>query len=182
MKREDVMKKLDLEQFNQLIAKSAVKPRRRKELRFTTSVESLSDDEWANLELLPITDRSGNKGVLVIELDDQTYILAAEFKKGLTSSVSGRSQPITCEFCVTWQSGTRAGNIVFTNVKGNANVGYLCCGDLLCSLHVRGLTDASKTSRAQLREDMTPEQRIQRLKTRLRTILKNLQVTPITLQ
>jgi hypothetical protein len=176
------MKKLNLEQFNQLLAASTVKPRLKKELRFTTSVEHFSDEDWGKLELLSITDRSGNKGVLIIELDAHVYILPAEFKKGLTSSISGRAQPITCEFCVTWQSGTRAGNILFTNVKGNTNVGYLCCGDLLCSLHVRGLTNASKTSRAQLREDMTPEQRIDRLKIRLRSILKNLQVTPITLQ
>jgi len=177
------MKKLAIEQFNALIAASVVKPRLRKELRFTTSVEHLSAEDWQDLELLAITDRSGNKGVLIIELDEQTYILPAEFKKGLASSISGRSQPITCEFCVTWQSGTRAGNIVFTNVKeNNANVGYLCCGDLLCSKHVRSLTSASKISRAQLREDMTTEQRVDRLRNRLRSILKDLQVAPITLQ
>lgn len=177
------MKKINLEQFNQLIAASTLKPRLRKELRFTTSTEHLSDEDWAEFELLKITDRSGNKGVVIIEVNDNTYVLPAEFKKGLTSSVSGRSQAITCDFCVTWQSGARAGSVLFTRVRSNgANVGYLCCGDLLCSKHVRSLTDASKTSRAQLREDMTTDQRVRRLETRLETILKDLQVTPITLQ
>jgi len=177
------MKKLDLAQFNELIAASVVKPRLKKELRFTSSVEHLSDQDWNTFELLAITDRSGNKGVLVVELDAQTYILPAEFKKGITSSLSGRPQPITCDFCVTWQSGTRAGSILFINVKkSGSNVGYLCCADLLCSKHIRSLTDASKTSRSQLREDMTTEQRVERLRYRLKNILESLQVSPITLQ
>lgn len=177
------MKKLDLEQFNQLIVASSVKPRLKRELRFTTSTEHLSDEDWRSTELLAVTDRSGNKGVIIIEIHDKTYVLPCEFKKGLTSAVSGRTQPITCDFCVTWQSGLRAGSILFTGVKGaTSNVGYLCCGDLLCSRHVRSLTDASKISRAQLREDMTPEQRIERLVSRLQKIVDDLQVAPITLQ
>ena len=177
------MKKLTIESFNELIAASTAKPRLRRELRFTTSVAHMNEDDWERTELLAVTDRSGNTGVLVIELDGNTYVLPSEFKKGLSSSVSGRAQPITCDFCVTWQSGVRAGIVTFTNVERNGrNVGYLCCGDLLCSQHVRGRTNASKVSRAQLREDMTPQQRIDRLNSNLKKIISDLQVTPITLQ
>lgn len=177
------MKKLTADIFNELITKSTAKPRLRRELRFTTSVEHIRDEQWKNLELVSITDRSGNTGVIIIELDEQTYVLPCEFKKGLSSSISGRTQPITCDFCITWQSGVRAGSVLFTHVKGTStNVGYLCCGDLQCSSHVRGLTSAAKVSRAQLREDMTPEDRIERLKNNLRKVISNLQVEPITLQ
>lgn len=177
------MKKLTADIFTQLVAASTAKPRLRRELRFTTSVEHIRDEQWKDLELIAITDRSGNTGVIIIEIDEQTYVLPCEFKRGLSSSISGRAQPITCDFCVTWQSGVRAGSVLFTNAKGSSvSIGYLCCGDLQCSSHVRGLTNAAKVSRAQLREDMTPEDRIERLKNNLRKVITNLQVEPITLQ
>ena len=175
------MKKYDLPQFNELIEKSTIKPRLKRELRFTTSTAHLSDEEWYTAELLPVTDRSGNTGVLIIEFDDTTYVLPAEFKKGITSSVTGRSQPIICDFCKTWQSGSRAGTIVFTNINKTSNtIGYLCCADLRCSNHVRTKTDASKMSRAQLHEDMTNEQRVERLKVQLKGIIKNIHALPIS--
>jgi hypothetical protein len=174
------MKKYSIEEFNQLIEKSTAKPRLKRELRFTTSTAHLSEDDWTDAELLPVTDRSGNTGVLIVALNDEIYILPAEFKHGITSATTGRAQPIICDFCKTWQSGTKAGSILFTNVNKTSNsIGYLCCGDLACSNNVRTKTSASKMSRAQLREDMTNEQRIARLRKQLRLILDTLHAIPL---
>ena len=176
------MKKLTLESFNELIELAKLKPRLKSELRFVTSTVHMSDEDWSETELLAISDRSGNKGILIISTDNKTtYVLPCEFKKGITSSTTGRAQAIICDFCATWQSGSRAGSILFTKVKqSSANIGYLCCGDLACSKHVRSKTSASRTSRAQLREDMDTTQRIARLKKKLHIILDDLQVVPIS--
>jgi len=160
------MKKLSQEDFNTLIADEPIKPRLKKELRFVASTENISDEEWSDRELLAVTDRNGNKGVLLIELDGLLHVLPYELKIGITSSTTGRSQSIICDFCRTWQAGTRAGSITFK--KGRTeSVSYLCCADLRCSMHVRNKTQAAHTSRAQLREDLSVEERVDRLRARL---------------
>ena len=176
------MKKLDLEQFNTLLESASVKPRLKSELRFVTSTAHIKNEDWQHLELLAITDRSGNKGVLLISIDsDAIYVLPCEFSKGITSSTTGRAQPVICDFCMTWQSGSKAGSILFTKTKQSpSSVGYLCCGDLACSKHVRTLTPESRVSRAQLREDLTNEQRVARLKKRLHNIMDDVKAAPIS--
>jgi len=169
------MKKLTLETFNELIAQAGIKPRLAKELRFVQSTENLSDEEWADRELLKITDRNDNKGVLLVALDEDLYMLPYELKSGITSSSTGRSQSIICDFCQTWQYGNKSGSISFTKNR-TSNVSYLCCEDLKCSMHVRNKTKEAHTSRAQLREDISIEERIKRLKTRLRGFISELPV------
>ncbi len=175
------MNKLSLAEFSSLIETQSLKPRLKSELRFVASTESISDEEWADRELLAISDRNGNKGVLLVSQDDLLYVLPYEFKSGITSSSTGRSQSIICNFCQTWQYGDKAGSISFTKSR-TTNVSYLCCADLKCSMHVRTKTLAAHTSRAQLREDLTNEQRIERLETRLKRILSELPVEPIRIQ
>jgi hypothetical protein len=161
------MRKLTLSTFNELIAESSIKPRLKSELRFINSTEHLSDEEWEERELLAITDRNGNKGVLLVSLDEDFYMLPYEIKTGIVSSSTGRSQSVICDFCQTWQYGNKSGSISFVKSK-KSNVSYLCCADLKCSMHVRNKTIEAKTSRSQLREDLTTEQRIERLKNRVR--------------
>ena len=161
------MKKLTLIEFNELLSESTIKHRLKSELRFVASTEHLSDEEWSDRELLAITDRNGNKGVLLISLDEDFYMLPYEMKTGIVSSSTGRSQSLICDFCQTWQYGNKSGSISFTKSR-TSNVSYLCCADLKCSMHVRNKTIEAKTSRSQLREDLSTEQRIERLKTRVR--------------
>lgn len=176
------MKKLDLQQFTDLMDAAHIKPKLKSELRFITSTSHMRDEDWADTELLQITDRSGNKGVLIITNDTDTYVLPCEFHKVVASATTGRAQPIICDFCATWQSGSRAGSVVFIKVKkGTANISHLCCADLACSQHVRTKTSAARISRAQIHEDMSTEQRIARLNLRVRTILKVLQAEPVAL-
>lgn len=166
------MKKVTSAEFDTLIAESSlVGPRLKRELRFATSVAKVPNEQWDDREFIPITDRTGMRGVLLVQLDDELCVLPYELKFGLTSS-TGRAQAIICDICRTWQAGTRAGSITFAKDKrASKTVSYLCCGDLLCSRHVRNQTTAAKTSRSQLREDLTSEQRIERLKSRLRLII-----------
>ena len=172
------MIQLTQEQFNDLLASSAVKPRLRRELRFVPSTSDMTEEDWESTELLAIKDRSGNKGVLVISIDSGVYVLPYEFKKISPSSTTGRASAVICDFCMTWQSGSRAGSILFPNIRNaSTSVGFLCCADLACSKHVRTKTDASKISRAQLREDMDDEKRTERLKHRLEDLITSLQVT-----
>lgn len=174
------MKILSQEQFNQLIAQAQIKPRLKRELRFVASTSGMTEDDWQETELLNIADRNGNNGVLLLVPDDNIYIIPYELSRGLTNRQTGRAQPIICDFCRTWQAGSGAGSISFRKDKQSINsVGFLCCADLACSKHVRTKTSASITSRAQLREDLTNEQRVERLKGRLRQVIADLQLEPI---
>lgn len=176
------MKQLSLDEFNQLLVKSSVKPRLKQELRFVTSTEYLSEQDWAETELLSVRDRSGNKGVLIVTIASGTYILPYELQKIAPSSSTGRASAILCDFCMTWQSGTRAGSIMVPHHQASKKrLGYLCCLDLECSSHVRTKTSAAKISRAQVREDMDIPQRIERLHERLENFVKALNATPIEL-
>lgn len=175
------MKKLTLNQFNDMLELSVVKPRLKRELKFTASTSQVADEDWEGLELLSVKDKSGNKGVLIVDISSGTYILPYELHKIAASSTTGRPSPIVCDICMTWQSGSRAGSISFTQIRNSTtNITFLCCEDLLCSKHVRTLTDASKISRAQLREDVDDSQRVSRLNQRLESLTVALKAVPIS--
>lgn len=174
------MKKLTLEDFNYLLENTPMKPRLKREIRFIPSTQNISDQDWLESEMLAVTDRSGNKGVLVIALEEQYYLLPYEVSRGITSS-TGRAQPIICDLCRTWQTGSRSGSILFPRDRNGSAVGYLCCADLQCSSHVRSKTFAARTSRSQLREDLSDEERVARFQKRLQEIVTRLNVEPISL-
>lgn len=175
------MQILTLGQFNHLIAATPLKPRIKRELRFVKSTQAYTDTDWNESELIAITERTDTRGVLILAPDDAIYVLPYELKRGIVSHQTGRAQPIICDFCRTWQTGSRAGSIVFTTTNRSVDtIGYLCCGDLACSRHVRSKTSAARTSRAQLREDISDGQRVARLKDRLRTIIQATGATPIS--
>lgn len=170
------MKQLTAELFQTVLSDAPIRPKIKREVRFTTSVAHIADEDWALLELLPISDRAGNQGVLLVQFDERLFAVEYALKRGLTSS-TGKAQPIICDFCRTWQTGSRAGSVTLQKPgRGQGSITFLCCADLQCSRHVRNLTDAAKTSRSQLREDITNEQRVARLKHRLEEILRQVGV------
>ena len=176
------MRQIDINQFNDIVEQIQLKPRLKRELRFIVSTEKMTQTDWDESELVAIKDRSGKQGVLLVSLDSTMYALQYELTSGVQSSFTGRAQPIICDFCYTWQSGTRAAVITFPKSKQNKrNSSYLCCDDLRCSDHARSKTEAARMSRAQLREDLTDEDRIKRLMTKTARLLKTLQVEPVTL-
>lgn len=139
-----------------------------------------SAPEWRHLELFGLPTRDGTAGVLFIDLQGTMY--AAPYEIGpVSNKTTGITKPVICDFCKTWQTGSRAGSITFRPDRRSINsVSYLCCLDLKCSLHVRTLTLSAKTSRSQLREDISPEHRIQRLEDRLATLIEKLRLQPLT--
>lgn len=156
------MNAITREEFTKLT--SSLKPRLRRELRFVP--EEIT--AWEDRDFLAVTNKQGNEGVLVVPFADKK---AAPFSlMARKPNASGRVEAIICDICATWQRGTHSAVITFT-VDSTRSVSFLCCADLLCSFHVRGKTAASQLSRSQLREQITVEGRIARLKQRLGAIL-----------
>ncbi len=116
-------------------------------------------------DFLAVTTKSDNEGVLMYETSVHQFELR---KRG--SNAAGRVEAIICDFCATWQRGTTSAVITFKK-SDRHTVSHLVCADLDCSLHVRDLTDVSKLSRTQLREHITPEDRVVRLNKRLGELL-----------
>lgn len=169
------MQALGREQFTELVA--AVKPRLRRDLRFSPEVVG----GWDDIELLALANRAGNAGILLAELNDSMYVLPYELRRKLADK-SGRSRPITCDFCYTWQRGSKAARITFTRTVDQHTFTFLCCGDLWCSRHVRDQTPAAHLSRTQLHEDLTTPQRIARLHAKLQKVVELLAVAPINVR
>ena len=167
------MHSIDRDQFAALLKDQRIKSRLARELRFKP--EDIS--EWVHLELLAVGTRSGAEGLLLIQTEN-FYVLPYELTTGITDKSTGRSKPITCDLCYTWQPGGNAASITFTRPADSHTFTYLCCADLQCSLHVRNLTPEAIVSRSQLHEDITVGQRIIRLKRKVDTILATLDLTP----
>lgn len=146
-----------------------------RELRFAP--EQVTD--WGEREFVHITDRTGDKGMLVIELDGQRYVALYELTRRVVDKATGRSKPITCDLCYTWRAGGDGARIRFLRASDKHSITLLCCGDLACSAHVRNMTAAAKLSRANLREDMTNEQRVTRLESKLYGLVGLLELRPL---
>ena len=173
------MRTLDQDSFNDLLKHTTTKPRIVSELKFVKSVENVVED-WSNYELLAITDRTNEKGVLLLEPDTDLYAVQYELSKKVIDFKSGRRRAIICDFCYTWQSGSNAASITFSTGNSKRKVRFICCADLKCSMHVRTTTNESVMSRTQLRENMTNEDRILRLKDRLREKISQLDIEKIS--
>lgn len=170
------MQYFDRDAFAQLLKLNRVKPRLVRDLRFNP----VPSEDWDLYELLPIKTRSENDGLLLIE-SHSLYVAPYEITIGITNKSTGRSKPVTCDFCLTWQQGSKAARITFARPTDDHRLTYLCCADLACSLHVRSLTPDSTLSRTQLREDVTPEQRVARLQRRLEQLVAKLNLEPAQL-
>jgi len=168
------MKAIDQERFTGLLRQERIKPRLVRELRFVPN----EIHDWEERELLAVTTRSGNEGVLLASIE-RFYVLPYRLSKSITNTQTGRSTPITCDFCYTWQRGGNAGNISFVRPSDEHIITFLCCGDLECSLNVRDMTNAAALSRTQLHEDMTTEQRIERLQSKFKQIIDIIGGIPI---
>lgn len=166
------------EEFNELLSSTSIKPRIKSELKFVSSTEKRATD-WKDYELVAISDRNSNNGILLLQPDDKLYIIQYTLSKKIIDSQTGRSRATICDFCRTWQTGTNSASITLHNPDNKKSARYLCCADLLCSDHVRSITVAAKKSRAQLPEDLTNEDRIARLKKNLSERISQLDLRPI---
>ena len=173
------MRTLNQEEFNHILRQFDMKSRLKKELKFVASTLHLSSD-WSDYELIAIADRTGNKGVLLLQPQNTLYITQYKLSRRIVDSATGRDRAIICDFCYTWQPGSNAASITFTRADNQHSIRFLCCGDLACSQHVRTATKASVVSRAQLRENLSDEDRIARLKTKLTKYIEYLGLKVIT--
>jgi len=155
------MHKVAREEFAERARQARIKPRLRKILRFVP--EEITD--WEARDFIAVTDKSGNEGVLLYQDETVPFTLSPRVARA-----GGQVAAVICDICATWRRGPESA--VLTLPKGdNRSVSYLVCADLQCSLHVRGMTDAGILSRSQIREDITPDRRIERLRERLAAIL-----------
>lgn len=141
-----------------------IKPRIRRTVRFVP--EEVKD--WENRDFLAVMDKPRHEGVLIYSDYMVPFSLSTR-----QPNASGRVEAIICDICATWRRGTESAVITFQKTP-TSTVSYLACADLNCSLHVRSLTDAARLSRTQLREDITPEARIERLNKKLQSMLASL--------
>lgn len=168
------MKSIKRDEFEELVQRAVVRPRLRRELRFVP--EAIAD--WDERELLAVADRTGNNGVLLIELDGELFVAPYRLLSRIADK-TGRAKPITCDFCYTWQRGGKAGRITFTRLSDGHSLTFLCCADLACSIHVRNKTPESLLSRTQLHEDIDADGRARRLQTKLRGLVATLGLLPV---
>lgn len=170
------MRAVTAELYEEAIAAASLKPRFMRELRPRFDLAN----DWEDRDFWTATDRSGNRGIMWIDLDAQVYILPYSLSRGIIDKASGRARPVICDLCFTQQLGTSAARIgIALAGRSESNRSLLCCADLNCSDHVRGKTAASLRSKAQLRETISVEDRIARLHNRLRELVTSLGVQPV---
>jgi hypothetical protein len=158
-------------QFEQLLRATRLPARYTRDLRFTTSLERYDPALLPDAEMIAITDKSGNQGVLLVDLGQLRLV---PFELVRNTATSGRTKSVICDFCTTWRSGSESARIVFPYGRTASSVRFLCCADLRCSEHVRGHTSAAIKSRTQLREDISDDARLQRYRANLQRILDQL--------
>ena len=167
------MKTIDLETYERVIKDAGLKPKFRRELR---PKFGLTGENWDEIEFVPITDRSGNRGILWVEIDGDAHILPFELSRGIVDKSTGRAKPVVCDLCYTQQIGTNAARITIIMPKPiGTSRGLLVCADLACSAHVRGKTMAGIKSKAQLRETISIEAKVDRLQKHLRELIASLE-------
>ena len=171
------MKAITRSEFTSLLKTAQIKPRLRQEVRFAP--EDIVN--WNELEFITVSDRTNAKGVLIIELQGQLYVTAYEVSKRIADR-NGRTKPVICDLCFTWQKGSGSGRIRFTRLIDMHNITLLCCGDLGCSSHVRSKTATAQLSRAHLREDLDNDQRVERLKQKLGGLVEHLALKQVQLE
>lgn len=162
-------------ELESLLEQAHMKSRLRRELRFVPGTIA----DWQDLEFVGISDRSGDKGVLLIEPHERLFVVPYTLSRRIANRQTGRTKPIICDLCHTWQAGSNAGRVTFVRPADAHTITFLCCVDLDCCNHVRNKTQAALLSRVQLHEDLTTDQRVERLKTRLQRLAGDLGLAPI---
>jgi hypothetical protein len=173
------MNSITSEQFDDLLKAAPIKPRFKRDVKFGASTERLDDGAWSETELLPIWNKSVQGGILLLQPQDTLYMVPFEAVRP-ASQMGGRVKPVICDFCYTWQASGRGGFITFYPDKSSLDtVSLLCCLDLRCSDHVRTKTPAAVQSRAQLREHISSEGRVERLQRKLQAFITRIDLQPI---
>lgn len=149
-----------------LVELSDLPLRLKKELK-TKQVEF----DFANKEFIAVFDKSRTRGLLVCK--PTIFDGAVSFGvRRIQSSAGGRLKPVTCDLCVTWLPGSKAATITLRHANTRLITHtFYCCVNLECSKNVRGKTTEALESRVHLRENLTDEQRVERLESKIMHVL-----------
>lgn len=170
---------LSVEQFEAILKDVPIKPRFKRDIKFRLSTEHMNAAAWSETELLPIWNKSKNGGVLLIQVSDDLFLVPFDATR-TTADATGRSKPVICDLCYTWQPSSSGGFVTFYPDKSTGNsLSLLCCLDLRCSDNVRTKTPAGLTSRTQLREHMTNEDRVERLRLKAQNFINRIAIEPV---
>lgn len=131
----------------------------------------LAERPWDDLDFLGWWDpKAPERAYLVTELDGRTVALALR----TSTTAPSQARRSMCSLCLTTHTGgvslmvaPKAGK---AGQQGNS-VGAYICGDLACSLYVRGKKDAGPGAR--LHESLTLEEKIQRTVANLAAFFAN---------
>lgn len=152
------MKAIDVEVLPELLAAHGVTRRLVRELKL-----NFDDYDWNEHEFAVVYNRQKSAGVLIFDSVPLEFTITKR-----KAGTSGRIEPIICDLCRTWRRGSESAMISFK--RGGGSVTHLCCATLDCSANVRMQTKAAILSKTQLREQVTPERRIERLVENLQQI------------
>ena len=173
------MNRLSVEQFEAILKDAPIKPRFKRDIKFRLSTEHMDAATWGETELLPAWNKSKNGGILLIQVADELFLVSFDATRA-TVDATGRSKPVICDLCYTWQPSSGGGFVTFYPDKSTGNsLSLLCCLDLRCSDNVRTKTSAGLTSRTQLREHMTNEDRVERLRQKVRNFIDRIAIEPV---
>lgn len=152
-----------------LLINAGFKKRKLSELNLPSSFEGLDFDP----EIIPLCDKAGTSGILLFEDGSERYAAVYTLKR-LKPGKAGNLRPVVCDFCFTQRPGTKVALITFNlNREKTKTVAQYICADLACSMHVRGLTDALVIAKSQVSEDITIDDRIERLKRKTAAIFEH---------
>ncbi|PZG43667.1 hypothetical protein C1I98_18075 [Spongiactinospora gelatinilytica] len=133
--------------------------------------DDLADRPWADLDFLGWRDPSApGRAYLVAERGDQLIGVALRATSGGARGFTARSM---CSLCLTTRTGggvalMAAGRVREAGRQGDT-VGQYLCGDLDCSLYLRGKKET--VGSGDLTETLPVEQKIARLRANLDAFL-----------
>ncbi|MEU8825676.1 FBP domain-containing protein [Streptomyces sp. NPDC048636] len=140
----------------------------------------LADRQWDDLDFLGWRDpQAPDRAYLVTVVDDRPRAVALR-SPGTAPSQRRRGM---CSMCLT--SHTGGVSLMVAPKAGKArqqghSVGTYICGDLACSLYVRGKKDAGVGSRPQ--ESLTLEEKIERMVANVAAFMAKVTDVPTTLR
>lgn len=143
------------------------------EAKRLTVPRDLAERPWEDLDFLGWRDpRAPERAYIATELEGRPVALA--LRSSATGSASSQARRSMCSLCLTTHTGgvslmvaPKAGK---AGQQGNS-VGAYICGDLACSLYLRGTKDAGPGAR--LHESLTLEEKIQRTAANLAAFIAN---------
>ncbi len=114
---------------------------------------------WGNLDFLGWCDRSGDKAWLAFEAGGEVTGLALDRMAVKTSS----ARSFMCSLCRTMHGARGIANFTYRSRRdpGYSTLTDMFCGDLRCSLYVRGLLSSDVS---QFYETITIERKVERLR------------------